>query len=190
MRREGRTAVTVAGLGSFGATLVRKLTEAGYSTTVWDPMVAKVAALETDDVSAAANLESAVVASPLVITCMASHEDTFRALESVAAALAGRALVVLTAGSPAEAWRLAMWTICHGGRFLHGAIDELLRCAGDRTVVDDYADMLRLMAEGVVYLGSEPDLVALRERTVHRFMAAQVPETPSSVDSGLPFETS
>ncbi|WP_409494322.1 NAD(P)-binding domain-containing protein [Amycolatopsis sp. cmx-11-12] len=92
MARKDRTMVTVVGLGSEGSALAGRLVEAGYFTTVWDVVIAGRGARTTGRVRLGRSLKTALLASPLVITCIATLEDTFGVLLVVAPALAGRAL--------------------------------------------------------------------------------------------------
>jgi 3-hydroxyisobutyrate dehydrogenase-like beta-hydroxyacid dehydrogenase len=170
-----RTPVTVIGLGSMGSALAGALIEAGHPTTVWNRTAAKAAPLVARGARHAASVEEAVAASPLVIACLTTYEDTRDVLEP-AASLKGRALVTLNSGSPAGARRMADWAIGRGARFLGGAIknvpaavgapDTLLYYGGDRTVFDEFEPVLRVLGGDTLHLGDEPDLAALYEMAV------------------------
>lgn len=171
-----RTRVTVIGLGSMGRALAEAFIEAGHPTTVWNRTPAKAAALAAAGAVHAEAVEDAVAASPLVITCLTTYDDTRRALEPAAAALHGRALVTLNSGSPADARVMAAWATGHGAQFLDGAIkdvpsavgrpDTLLCYSGDRAVFDQYEATLRVLGGDTVHLGDETDLAALYEMAV------------------------
>lgn len=176
MAGDNRTPVTVIGLGSMGRALAEAFIDAGHPTTVWNRTPGKAAPLVAKGAVHAEAVEAAVAASPLVITCLTTFEDTQRALESAAAALNGRALVTLNSGSPAGARETAAWATGHGARFLGGAIknvpsavgapDTLLYYGGDRTVFDEYETTLRVLGGDTVHLGDETDLAALYEMAV------------------------
>lgn len=170
------TPVTVIGLGSMGRALAEAFLAAGHPTTVWNRTAGRAAPLVTRGAVHAEAVEAAVAASPLVIACLTTFDDTRQALEPAATALAGRALVTLNSGSPAAAREMAAWTTGHDARFLGGAIkdvppavgrpDTLLYYGGDRTVFDEYETTLKVLGGDTVHLGDEPDLAAFYEMAV------------------------
>ncbi|MFF5252872.1 NAD(P)-dependent oxidoreductase [Streptomyces leeuwenhoekii] len=176
MTRDALTAVTVVGLGSMGRALAEAFVDAGHPTTVWNRTPAKAAPLVAKGAAHARTVEDAVEASPLVITCLTTFEDTRSALEPAAAALSGRALVTLNSGSPAGARAMADWVTGRGARFLAGAVknvpaavgapDTLLYYSGDQAVFDEYETTLKVLGGDTVHLGDEADLAALYEMAV------------------------
>ncbi|WP_078969445.1 NAD(P)-dependent oxidoreductase [Streptomyces cyaneogriseus] len=176
MTRDALTAVTVVGLGSMGRALAEAFADAGHPTTVWNRTPAKAAPLVARGAAHARTVEDAVEASPLIITCLTTFEDTRSALEPAAAALSGRALVTLNSGSPAGARAMAEWATGRGARFLAGAVkdvpaavgapDTLLYYSGDKAVFDEYETTLKVLGGDTVHLGDEPDLAALYEMAV------------------------
>ncbi|WP_329038408.1 NAD(P)-binding domain-containing protein [Streptomyces sp. NBC_01725] len=176
MTRDAPPPVTVIGLGSMGRALAGAFVGAGHPTTVWNRTPAKAAPLVAKGAVHARAVEAAVGASPLVITCLTTFEDTRSALEPAAAALSGRALVTLNSGSPAGARAMASWATGHGARFLAGAVknvpeavgarDTLLYYSGDRSVFDEYGTTLKVLGGDTVHLGDETDLAALYEMAV------------------------
>ncbi|GHH04660.1 NAD(P)-dependent oxidoreductase [Streptomyces lanatus] len=176
MAESDRTPVTVIGLGSMGRALAGAFIDAGHPTTVWNRTPGRAAALVERGAVRAATVAAAVTASPLVVTCLTTFEDTRSALEPAATALPGRAVVTLNSGAPAGARAMAAWVTGHGARFLAGAVknvpsavgeaDTLLYYGGDRTVFDEYETALRTLGGDTVHLGDEPDLAALYEMAV------------------------
>ncbi|MFF0725962.1 NAD(P)-dependent oxidoreductase [Streptomyces sp. NPDC004134] len=176
MPAESRTPVTIVGLGAMGRALAEAFVDAGNPTTVWNRTPAKAAPLVARGAVHAREVASAVEASPLVIACLTTFEDTRSALGPAAAALSGRALVTLNSGSPAGARALHSWTTARGARFLAGAVknvpaavgapDTLLYYSGDRTVFDEYEKTLKVLGGDTVHLGDETDLAALYEMAV------------------------
>ncbi|MEU5342094.1 MULTISPECIES: NAD(P)-binding domain-containing protein [unclassified Streptomyces] len=176
MTKIAPTPVTVVGLGSMGRALAGAFADAGHPTTVWNRTPAKAAPLVAKGAVHARSVEAAVEASPLVITCLTTFEDTRSALEPAAAALSGRALVTLNSGSPAGARATAAWATGHGVRFLAGAVknvpeavgapDTLLYYSGDKTVFAEYETTLKVLGGDTVHLGDETDLAALYEMAV------------------------
>jgi 3-hydroxyisobutyrate dehydrogenase-like beta-hydroxyacid dehydrogenase len=170
------TPVTVVGLGSMGSALAGAFLTAGHPTTVWNRTASKTEPLVAQGARRAETPVDAIRASPLIIACLTTYEDTIAALEPAAAALAGRALITLNSGSPAGARRMAAWASGHGARFLDGAIknvpsavgapDTLLYYGGDKTVFDEHLDTLKALGGDTVHLGEETDLAALYEMAV------------------------
>ncbi|MEU3622226.1 hydroxyacid dehydrogenase [Amycolatopsis coloradensis] len=166
--------VTVVGLGSMGSALASAFLTAGHPTTVWNRTASKADPLVAQGARRAGTVEDAVRASPLIIACLTTYEDTVAALAP--AALTGRALVTLNSGSPAGARRMAAWADERGARFLDGAIknvpsavgapDTLLYYGGDKTVFDEHLDTLRVLGGDTVHLGEDTDLAALYETAV------------------------
>ncbi|MEV6471453.1 NAD(P)-binding domain-containing protein [Streptomyces sp. NPDC051657] len=175
-QHQHRIPVTVIGLGSMGSALAAAFLAAGHPTTVWNRTASRAAPLVAEGAAHPETVTEAVAASPLVITCLTTYEDTIEALEPAAAALKGRDLVTLNSGSPAGARRTAEWARVHGARYLGGAIknvppavgagDTLLYYSGDATVFTAHEPVLRVLGGDTVYLGADPDLAALYEMAV------------------------
>jgi 3-hydroxyisobutyrate dehydrogenase-like beta-hydroxyacid dehydrogenase len=151
--------VTVVGLGSMGSALAQAFVEAGHPTTVWNRTAAKAAPLVAKGAVLAESMDEAVRASPLVVTCLTTYDDTLTALEPAAGALRGRALVTLNSGSPADARRTSAWALGHGARHLDGAIKNVPSAVGAE-------DTLLYYGGDTVFLGTDPDLAALYEMAV------------------------
>ncbi|ASR38275.1 hydroxyacid dehydrogenase [Prauserella marina] len=172
----GQHPVTVIGLGSMGTALAEAFVDAGHPTTVWNRTAAKAAPLVARGALHARTMNKAITASPLVITCLTSYEDTIDAMGPAAAALEGRALVALNSGSPAAARNMAEWAHGHGARYLDGAVknvpsavgakDTLLYYGGDESVFTEFESTLRVLGGDTVHLGAEVDLAALYEMAV------------------------
>ncbi|MER5297605.1 NAD(P)-binding domain-containing protein [Streptomyces pharetrae] len=176
MTRHAPTPVTVVGMGSMGRALAAAFVDAGHPTTVWNRTPAKAAPLVARGAVHARTLKAALEASPLVVTCLTTFEDTRSALGPTEAALSGRALVTLNSGSPADARAMAAWAAGRGARFLAGAVknvpeavgaaDTLLYYSGDKAVFDEYETTLKVLGGDTVHLGDETDLAALYEMAV------------------------
>jgi 3-hydroxyisobutyrate dehydrogenase-like beta-hydroxyacid dehydrogenase len=176
MPENTKTPVTVIGLGSMGTALAQALIAAGHPTTVWNRTAGKAAPVVAKGGKQAESVEAAVAASPLIITCLTTFDDTIEALAPAAAALEGRTLITLNSGSPAGARKAADFAKSNGARFLGGAVknvpsavgapDTLLYYGGDRTVFDEFETTLKVLGGDTVHLGDEPDLAALYEMAV------------------------
>ncbi|WP_211215490.1 NAD(P)-dependent oxidoreductase [Agromyces subbeticus] len=169
--------MTVVGLGLMGTALAEAFIIAGHPTTVWNRTASKASPLAAKGANAAATIEDAVAASPLIVTCLTTFEDTRSALAPVSVAdWDARALVTLNSGNPADAREMAAWADDHGARFLAGAVknvpaavglpDTLLYYSGDQSVFDDYEKTLTVLGGDTVFLGEDPDLAALYEMAV------------------------
>jgi 3-hydroxyisobutyrate dehydrogenase-like beta-hydroxyacid dehydrogenase len=168
--------VTIIGLGSMGRALAGAFLQAGHRTTVWNRTPEKGTPLAARGAVLAPTVHDAVAASPLVITCLTGFGETRNALDPATGALAGRTLVTLNSGAPAEARETAAWATGHGARFLGGAIknvpsavgapDTLLYYGGDRAAFDEHEATLRVLGGDTVHLGDEADLAAFYEMAV------------------------
>ncbi|WP_278264620.1 NAD(P)-binding domain-containing protein [Nocardia sp. AG03] len=166
--------VTVLGTGSMGSALAAALLAAGYRTHLWNRTAQRTAPLVAAGATAHPTSAEAVAASPLTIAAMTSFDATRDSLP--ADALAGRDLITLNSGTPAQTREFARWAQCGGARYLGGAIknvpaavgdpDTLLYFGGERQVFDDHRDTLRVFGGDLEFLGPEPDLAALYESAV------------------------
>jgi 3-hydroxyisobutyrate dehydrogenase-like beta-hydroxyacid dehydrogenase len=116
------TDVSVIGLGAMGTALAEAFLKRGLKVTVWNRSPARAEALVTKGAVAAANIEDAVAASRLVVTCLLIYDTVYEALGPVGEALSGRTLVNLTNGTPAQARKMAAWAAGHGAGYLDGGI--------------------------------------------------------------------
>ncbi|MBI4693047.1 MAG: NAD(P)-dependent oxidoreductase [Gammaproteobacteria bacterium] len=116
-------AVTVLGLGRMGQAIAGCFARGGVRVTAWnrtEPRPENV----PKGVTIAPSPSPACLASPTVVVCVSDYAAAERLLAApaVAAALAGRTLVQLTSGTPADARRLASWAGLRGIEYLDGAI--------------------------------------------------------------------
>jgi 3-hydroxyisobutyrate dehydrogenase-like beta-hydroxyacid dehydrogenase len=163
-------AVTVMGLGAMGLTLANLFKGQGRDVTVWNRSPAKAAGLNGVDV--APNAAAAVLASPLIVMCVydyAAARDIL-AQPGVAAAFAGKTLVQLTTGSPADAREAATWSVAHGAAYLDGAIqaapsqmgkpDTPILISGDQAALVQWQEVLADLGGHYVNLGEKHDAAA------------------------------
>lgn len=114
--------VTVLGLGLMGTALASALIKAGHPTTVWNRTAAKTGPLAAQGATPAGTARDAITASPLTIVCLTTNEDVRALLTPEAQTLAGRTVVNLTNGTPAQARELADWAAAHGITYIDGGI--------------------------------------------------------------------
>lgn len=114
--------VTMIGLGPMGSALARALLAAGRRVTVWNRTPARAQALAGQGARPVLTIEEALAASPLTIICLANYGAMQSALAGKGEYLAGRALIGLNSGTPAEARAMQEWASRHHIDFLSGAI--------------------------------------------------------------------
>ncbi|MEU8775464.1 NAD(P)-binding domain-containing protein [Streptomyces sp. NPDC048606] len=118
------TDVTVIGLGPMGRALAGAFLAAGLRTTVWNRTPGRDRELVDLGATGARGAAEAVAANPLTVVCVVNHDaaDSVLRDRAVTDALKGRAVVSLTADTPARARDAAAWASRHGVRYLDGAI--------------------------------------------------------------------
>ena len=167
-----KTSVTLLGLGAMGTALARTWLAAGHPVTVWNRTPARSAPLAAEGARVADGAAAAVAANTLVVVCLlddASVEETLAGTD-----LAGRDLVNLTTGTPAEARARAEWARERGARYLDGGIMAVppmigvpeaggyVFYSGSRELFERYAETLRVPA-GTTYVGEDAGFAALHD---------------------------
>lgn len=164
--------VTVLGLGSMGSTIAQLFLDRGRRVTVWNRTPAKAAGLVKKGAMLAPTAEAAVRASGLVVMCVYDYKAADAILDApgVADAIAGRILVQLSTGSPAEARKAKAWFHRHGAGYLDGAIqaapsqmgqpDTPILLSGDEETYRKVEPLLKELAGNIVYLGDKIEAAA------------------------------
>ncbi|MFF5444783.1 NAD(P)-dependent oxidoreductase [Streptomyces sp. NPDC012888] len=119
-RNDDPTPVSLLGLGAMGTALARAWLAAGHPLTVWNRTPARARALAGEGAAVAADPAGAVAASGLVVLCLMDDASVDEVLAGVD--LAGKDLVNLTTGTPAEGRARAAWAEERGARFVDGGI--------------------------------------------------------------------
>ncbi len=116
--------VSVLGLGAMGSALARAFLAGGNDVTVWNRTAGRADPLVAAGATAARSVTEAIEASPIVVVCIDNYQATVELIDpaGVLAALAGRTLVQLSTGTPAEARGLAQHLAGRGVALLDGAI--------------------------------------------------------------------
>lgn len=114
--------ITVIGLGAMGRALAGAFLAAGHPTTVWNRSPDKADGLVASGAKRAEHVADALAASELVVVCVLDYGVARQLLEPVADRLAGRTIVNLSTGSPAEARAISEWVAGHGGAYVDGGI--------------------------------------------------------------------
>ena len=94
------TDISVIGLGAMGSALAHCLLTHGHAVTVWNRTPEKAAPLVDAGARQADTLEQAVLASPLVLTCIKTHGETRQLLDPLGDALSGKTVFELSTGAP------------------------------------------------------------------------------------------
>ncbi|MEU5957409.1 NAD(P)-binding domain-containing protein [Streptomyces sp. NPDC047525] len=163
--------VTVLGLGLMGTALASALLKAGHPTTVWNRTAAKTGPLAAQGATPADTAADAVAASPLTVVCLTTNEAVRALLAPEAEALAGRTLVNLTNGTPAQARELAQWAAAHGITYIDGgimAVPQMIATPGayilysgsDEAAFETHRPTLEALAD-TKWVGKDPGLAAL-----------------------------
>ncbi|QDQ09324.1 NAD(P)-dependent oxidoreductase [Streptomyces spectabilis] len=158
--------VTVLGLGPMGRALASAFLAAGHPTTVWNRTPGRAEGLVDHGAVEAATAAEAIAASDLVVVCVLDHHAVRAITGPHAAALKGRTLANLTAGTPDDARATAEWAASHGIDYLDGAImvpthlvggpSTLVLHSGPADVYERHRDTLQAVGGTCVHLGTDP----------------------------------
>lgn len=154
--------VTVIGLGPMGFVLARTLLDDGYKVTVWNRSAEKATALVTDGAILAADPAAAVLASPVIVTCLNNYETTRSILADTD--LKGRLLLELTTGTPQDARTAETWIQARGAHYLDGALlatprqigkpDTPIFLSGDMVAYEKGEAVLKVLGGHLMYMGA------------------------------------
>lgn len=168
----GKPAVTVLGLGAMGTALADALLVAGHPTTVWNRSPEKAAPLVAHGAVAAPTPAEALAASRLVVVCLLDHTTVVDVLASASDELAGRVVVNLTSGTPAQARELSARAAERGVDHLGGGImavppmigapPAFVLYSGSRSAFDTYRPVLDAFGTSS-YVGADPGMAALQD---------------------------
>ncbi|MFF1308587.1 NAD(P)-dependent oxidoreductase [Streptomyces sp. NPDC058307] len=167
-----KTSVTLLGLGAMGTALARTWLAAGHPLTVWNRTPARATPLAAEGAKVADSAVEAVAVNSLVVVCLLDDASVQDALAD--ADLAGRDLVNLTTGTPAQARERAEWTRERGARYLYGGIMAVppmigvpdsggyVFYSGSPELFERHRDTLAVPA-GTVYVGRDAGFAALHD---------------------------
>ena len=156
--------VTVLGLGLMGSALARALASAGYALTVWNRTPEKAEPF-SGTARVAGTVREACAASPTVFVSLLDYavSDGLLHQAEVEQALAGKLLIQLSTGTPADARREEAWAKQHGIVYLDGAImsyppdigsqQATIYYAGPRAVFADSRELLGALGGQPTYCG-------------------------------------
>ncbi|MER7996753.1 NAD(P)-dependent oxidoreductase [Micromonospora chalcea] len=167
-----KTPVTLLGLGAMGAALARAWLAARHPLTVWNRTPARAAAISAEGATVANSAAEAVAANTLVVVCLLDDTSVEEVLAG--ADLAGRDLVNLTTGTPAQARARADWARERGARYLDGGIMAVppmigvpdaggyVFYSGSRELFERHRETLAVPA-GTTYVGRDAGFAALHD---------------------------
>jgi 3-hydroxyisobutyrate dehydrogenase-like beta-hydroxyacid dehydrogenase len=123
--------VTVIGLGLMGSALARAFQRAGYELTVWNRSPARADAFK-GSARIAATVRDAVAAAETVVVSLLNYEaaNTVLRTPDVEPVVAGKTVVQLSTGTPADARGSEGWANQHGAGYLDAAIAGYPRTIG------------------------------------------------------------
>ncbi|MET7622152.1 NAD(P)-binding domain-containing protein [Streptomyces sp. NPDC005408] len=165
-----KPAVSVLGLGMMGSALAAAFLKAGHPVTVWNRSPARTGPLVAQGALPAATPADAAAASPLVVVCLLTNDNVQELLATLSDDLAGRTLVNVTNGTPAQARELAAWAAKHGAKYIDGGIMAVPQMiagphayvfySGPQQTFDAHRETLSALG-GTKYVGTDPGLAAL-----------------------------
>lgn len=164
--------VSVIGFGAMGTALAEAFLKSGLSVTVWNRTPGKAGALVAKGAGAAPTVKDALEASKLVVACLLVYDTVYEAFEPAKNALAGRTLVNLTNGTPAQARTMAEWAAEQGADYLDGGImavppmigqpEALILYSGSKVAFEANETVLAALGTAQ-YLGSDAGLAPLHD---------------------------
>ncbi|QEV19760.1 NAD(P)-dependent oxidoreductase [Streptomyces alboniger] len=162
--------VTVLGLGDMGSAIARTFVEHGFDTTVWNRTASKSAPLVDAGATAAETAAEAVAASPLVVICLLDGTAVDEVLAAVEGAIAGKVLVNVTSGSPAQARACERWANERGAQYIDGKVmgdppdvgkpHVMFPFSGSRAAYEAHEPVLKVLG-GIAYHGEDAGAAAV-----------------------------
>lgn len=162
--------VTVIGLGNMGSAIAKTFLERGYRTTVWNRTASKAEPLAASGASVAKSAAEAFAASPLVVICLLDSTAVDATRATIDGTIAGRVLVNVTSGSPAQARSNAEWAHGQGATYIDGGLmgdppymgtpRMMLSFSGDPEAWDAHRSTLEELGT-VAYYGDDAGLATV-----------------------------
>jgi 3-hydroxyisobutyrate dehydrogenase-like beta-hydroxyacid dehydrogenase len=164
--------VSVLGLGMMGTALAAAFLKAGHPVTVWNRSPAKTGPLVAQGALPAKTAAEAVAESPLVVFCLLTNDNVEELFATLPEAVAGKTLVNLTNGTPAQARDLAAWAAKHGAHYIDGGIMAVPQMiagphayvlySGDEQAYETHRPTLAALGD-TKWTGTDPGLAALHD---------------------------
>lgn len=164
--------ISILGLGAMGQALARGLLERGHAVTVWNRTAGKAGSLIARGAREATVAADAIAASDATLICVLDYAAVGSVIESAGSALAGRALINLTNGTPAQARATAKRVAELGASYLDGGImatppmiggeHALVLYSGSKGAFDAHLDSIESLG-AAKYLGADAGLASLHD---------------------------
>ena len=168
--------------------------------TVWNRTAARAERLVRLGAQLAADPAAAFAASPVTITVVNTYDMVIEWVDATAS-LAGRTLVNVTTGAPADAERLESHVRDRGGQFLDAAVfcypraignaESAIRYSGSADGWAQHEQLLRVLGGDTVYLGPEVRLANALDGAWISFyvpaLAAAMEASAYGAAQGIPF---
>jgi 3-hydroxyisobutyrate dehydrogenase-like beta-hydroxyacid dehydrogenase len=166
-----KSAVTVIGLGLMGSALASAFHKAGHELTIWNRSPEKTAPFQ-GLARIAGTVRDAVAASDTIVVSLLNYGagNTVLRTPDVEAVIAGKTVVQLTTGTPADARDSQQWASQHGAGYLDGAIagyprtigtdDNEIYYSGDATVFEQQRPVLSALGGKATFCGEAPGAAA------------------------------
>lgn len=112
--------ISFIGLGAMGSKVALTLIESDCRLTVWNRSPGKAETLIQKGAEWAGTLEAAITASPIIMICIDNFEITQKILSenTITSLLAGKTIVQMSTGTPAETRAANDWFAQHGAELL------------------------------------------------------------------------
>ncbi|ROZ99353.1 NAD(P)-dependent oxidoreductase [Gordonia sp. OPL2] len=158
--------VAVLGMGNMGSAIARALLAAGRTVVVWNRTPERADAVIAEGATAMTTVSAAVRAAPVTIVCLSSSDDVRAVLDEVADQdVAGRAVINVTSGTPADAQALSDRASTAGIGYLDGVIgaypeqmgtaEALIMVSGAPELWETYRDVVVAVAGRSTHVGDE-----------------------------------
>ena len=162
--------ISVIGLGAMGSALASTLIKSGYTVTVWNRSPGKMAPLVSEGAAAAISAADAIAASPSIITCIKSHNQTLELLKVCDVSFDGKTIIELSTGGASEADKLTQFISTQGGSWLVGIInayptaiggaETVLTVVGAPDVWQKWQPHISALGGGSIHVGTNASMLA------------------------------
>ncbi|MBB3038313.1 NAD(P)-dependent oxidoreductase [Hoyosella altamirensis] len=161
--------VAVLGLGAMGSALAQAFLRAGHPMTVWNRSSGRSSALADAGAVVADAPSVAATSADLVVLCVFDYAAAEEVVRAAGDALAGKTLVNLSNGTPAQAREMAARAVQAGARYIDGGImtvpsmvgakESIILYSGDKGAYTARRETLAALGTPI-YLGSDFGLAA------------------------------
>ncbi|WP_064711493.1 NAD(P)-dependent oxidoreductase [Rhizobium bangladeshense] len=164
--------ISVLGLGAMGQALAARFLQQGHSVTLWNRTPGKAGSLVAKGARECSSAADAVASSDVTVICVLDYAASNSVLDGAASALAGRAVVNLTNGTPAQARAVAERVAGFSAAYLDGGImatppmiggdHALILYSGSKATFDAHVRTLEALG-AATYLGADAGLASLHD---------------------------